>query len=130
MSRPVRTLLLAVRLPVLPANATGAEQILLNHPPPPGHPAERGTPGLSHRRPDQDQSDAGCSSIFSQRNNHMQDARIYSHDGPIRRRMRARHGHALSPYPYIRKGGNLSPLIPEPCQRLSIEYSTIRCRTY
>eukprot|EP00959_Pyramimonas_sp_CCMP1952_P119456 2497775-Pyramimonas_sp.AAC.1 len=32
-----------------------------------------------------DQSDAGRAGIFSQQTNQTQDARVYSHDGPIRR---------------------------------------------
>eukprot|EP00959_Pyramimonas_sp_CCMP1952_P204314 4273005-Pyramimonas_sp.AAC.1 len=36
-----------------------------------------------------DPSDAGCAGIFSRWTNRTQDARVYSHDGPIGRRMRA-----------------------------------------
>eukprot|EP00976_Prorocentrum_cordatum_P089517 1187761-Prorocentrum_minimum.AAC.1 len=35
-----------------------------------------------------DQSDAGSASIFARRTNQAQEARVYSHDGPIRRRKR------------------------------------------
>eukprot|EP00959_Pyramimonas_sp_CCMP1952_P218498 4569983-Pyramimonas_sp.AAC.1 len=35
-----------------------------------------------------DRSDAGSAGILSQRTNQMQEARVYSHDGPIGRRKR------------------------------------------
>eukprot|EP00976_Prorocentrum_cordatum_P112760 1195588-Prorocentrum_minimum.AAC.3 len=35
-----------------------------------------------------DQSDAGSAGIFSRWTNQTQEARVYSHDGPIRRRKR------------------------------------------
>eukprot|EP00976_Prorocentrum_cordatum_P030740 625625-Prorocentrum_minimum.AAC.1 len=35
-----------------------------------------------------DQSDAGSASIFSRRTDRTQEARVHSHDGPIRRRKR------------------------------------------
>eukprot|EP00959_Pyramimonas_sp_CCMP1952_P178133 3723224-Pyramimonas_sp.AAC.1 len=35
-----------------------------------------------------DQSDAGHVGLFSRRTNQTQDARVYSHDGPLRRRKR------------------------------------------
>eukprot|EP00976_Prorocentrum_cordatum_P043609 882349-Prorocentrum_minimum.AAC.1 len=41
-----------------------------------------------------DQSDAGSAGIFSRWTNQTQDARVYSHDGPIRRR---KCGYILRP---------------------------------
>ena len=41
---------------------------------------------LLHTRKPLDQSDAGSEGIFSWRTNRTQEARVYSHEGPIGRR--------------------------------------------